>query len=162
MSDLEQRVDAVCAYLLAVDPVERDKARANIRKMMNGNECVTATAADAETITRELLLELGSPDHLVGHPYAIRAILTVLCDRNYINNITMLLYPTLAAEFDTTASRVERAIRHLIEVTWGRGDLEVLDKYFGNTISAARGKPTNGEFIARMANIVNQRLRTSV
>jgi len=78
MSDLEQRVDAVCAYLLAVDPVERDKARANIRKMMNGNACVNATAADAETITRELLLELGSPDHLVGHPYAIAAILKVL------------------------------------------------------------------------------------
>ena len=57
-------------------------------------------------------------------------------------------------EFDTTPARVERAIRHLIEVTWSRGDLDVLNKYFGNTVSASRGKPTNGEFIARMANVV--------
>jgi two-component system response regulator (stage 0 sporulation protein A) len=57
-------------------------------------------------------------------------------------------------EFDTTPARVERAIRHLIEVTWARGDLDILEKYFGNTVSASRGKPTNGEFIARMANVV--------
>ena len=61
--------------------------------------------------------------------------------------------------FDTTASRVERAIRHLIEVTWSRGDLEVLNRYFGNTLSPEKGKPTNGEFIARMANVVKQRMR---
>ena len=90
----------------------------------------------------------------MGHPYVIRGILLVMEDRMYINNITMLLYPKLAAEFDTTAARVERAIRHLIEVTWFRGDMDVLDKYFGNTVSASRGKPTNGEFIARMANVV--------
>ena len=80
-------------------------------------------------------------------------------DRSYINNITFGLYPQLAAKFDTTASRVERAIRHLIEVTWTRGDMDVLCGYFGNTVSASRGKPTNGEFIARLANVILQRLR---
>lgn len=114
---------------------------------------------DPEQEVRRILLELGAPDHLVGHPYVIRAILLVLGDQLYINHITFGLYPQLAVEFDTTPARVERAIRHLIEVTWSRGDLDVLDRYFGNTISASKGKPTNGEFIARIANVVKSRLR---
>ncbi len=65
----------------------------------------------------------------------------------------------MAAEFDTTAARVERAIRHLIEVTWTRGDLDALEDYFGNTVNPAKGKPTNGEFIARMVNLVKQRIK---
>ena len=76
-----------------------------------------------------------------------------------INGITFLLYPRLAATFNTTASRVERALRHLVEVTWARGDYEVLNRYFGNTISAEKGKPTNSEFLARLANVVRERTR---
>ena len=116
---------------------------------------------DPEQEIRRILLELGAPDHLVGHPYVIRAILLVIGDRLYINNITFGLYPQLAVEFDTTPARVERAIRHLIEVTWCRGDLDILEKYFGNTVSASRGKPTNGEFIARMANVVKAKMRSA-
>ena len=78
--------------------------------------------------------------------------------RCYINTITFGLYPQIAAKFDTTASRVERGIRHLIEVTW-RADMDILCGYFGNTVSPDRGKPTNGEFIARIANVVRQRMR---
>ncbi|MBR4990285.1 MAG: sporulation initiation factor Spo0A C-terminal domain-containing protein [Oscillospiraceae bacterium] len=113
---------------------------------------------DPEQEIRRILLELGAPDHLVGHPYVIRAIQLVISDRLYINSITFGLYPQLAVEFDTTPARVERAIRHLIEVTWARGDLDILEKYFGNTVSASRGKPTNGEFIARVANVVKGRV----
>ena len=80
-------------------------------------------------------------------------------DQMYINNITFGLYPQLAARFDTTAARVERAMRHLVEVTWSRGDMDVLNRYFGNTVSADKGKPTNGEFIARLANIVKQQMK---
>ena len=69
------------------------------------------------------------------------------------------LYSQPAARFDTTAARVERAIRHLVEVTWSRGDLKVLERYFGNTVSPEKGKPTNGEFIARLANIVKLRMK---
>ena len=115
-------------------------------------------SVDPEQEIRRILLELGSPDHLVGHPYVIRAIQLVMSDRLYINSITFGLYPQLAVEFDTTPARVERAIRHLIEVTWARGDLDILEKYFGNTVSASRGKPTNGEFIARLANVVKGRV----
>ena len=114
---------------------------------------------DPEQEIRRILLELGAPDHLVGHPYVIRAILLVIQDRVYINSITFGLYPQLAVEFDTTPARMERAIRHLIEVTWSRGDLDILEKYFGNTVSASRGKPTNGEFIARMANVVKAKVQ---
>lgn len=72
---------------------------------------------------------------------------------------TFGLYPQIAAKFDTTASRVERGIRHLIEVTWTRADMDILCGYFGNTVSPDRGKPANGEFIARIANVVRQRMR---
>jgi len=114
---------------------------------------------DPEYLVRQMLLELGSPEHLLGHPYVVEAVLLVIRDQMYINNITFGLYPQLAVTFDTTASRVERAIRHLVEVTWSRGDLDVLNRYFGNTVSMERGKPTNGEFIARLANMVRQRLK---
>ena len=116
-------------------------------------------SVEPEYQIRRILLELGAPDHLAGHPYAVRAIELVIGNRLYINSITFGLYPQLAVEFDTTAARVERAIRHLIEVTWCRGDLDTLEKYFGNTISASRGKPTNGEFIARLANVVKGNLQ---
>ena len=108
---------------------------------------------------RQILLELGTPDHLVGHPYVVEAVLMAVENRYYINNVTFGLYPQIAAKFDTTATRVERGIRHLIEVTWLRGDMEILTRYFGNTIDPERGKPTNGEFIARLANIVNMQLK---
>ena len=91
----------------------------------------------------------------------VEALLMCLEDRMYINNITFGLYPQIAAKFDTTAARVERALRHLIEVTWERSDMDALRKYFGNTIRVDKGKPTNGEFIARITNVVHQQLKTS-
>lgn len=151
MNDLEKKVDAVMRLCVSEDARDRAQIREEIRQYLLHFD---PGKMDPELEIRRILLELGAPDHLVGHPYVIRAVLLVMEDRMYINQITMRLYPKLAAEFDTTAARVERAIRHLIEVTWFRGDLDILEKYFGNTISASRGKPTNGEFIARMANVV--------
>ena len=156
MDLLEKKVEAVMRLCVSENEKDRDKLREEIRKYLTHFD---PGKMDPEQEIRRILLELGAPDHLVGHPYVIRAILLVMEDRMYINHITMGLYPKLAAEFDTTAARVERAIRHLIEVTWFRGDMDVLDKYFGNTVSASRGKPTNGEFIARMANVVKNNVR---
>lgn len=158
MSILEMQVDALMRLCTAEKESDRSKAREDVRKMLESRKQCRASS-DPEYLTRELLLELGSPDHLVGHPYTVQAILLVVQDRTYIDSITFGLYPQLAVMFDTTASRVERAIRHLIEVTWARGNWDVLNRYFGNTISAEKGKPTNGEFIARMANVIKQRLR---
>lgn len=157
MRNLEMQVAALMRLCTAEKEVDRRKAKEEVRALLE--KARTPACADPETVIRQILLELGSPDHLVGHPYVVQAILLVVEDRTYINNITFGLYPQLAAQFDTTAARVERAMRHLIEVTWTRGNLDVLNKYFGNTISVDKGKPTNGEFIARLANVVKQRMK---
>ncbi len=158
MSNLEMKVDAMMRLCVSENERDRDRIREEIRHYLLH---VHPGNLDPEQEIRRILLELGAPDHLVGHPYVIRAILLVVENRVYINNITFGLYPQLAVEFDTTPARVERAIRHLIEVTWCRGDLDILEKYFGNTVSASRGKPTNGEFIARMANVVKANIHTA-
>ena len=155
MMNLEKQVDTLMRLCTADREADRSVLREELKKMLEYNRL----GFDPEQELRKILLELGSPDHLVGHPYVIRAILLVVGDQLYINHITFGLYPQLAVEFDTTPARVERAIRHLIEVTWDRGDLDVLNRYFGNTVSASRGKPTNGEFIARIANVIRDRMK---
>lgn len=156
MGNLELQVNALMGLCLAESEPERQQMRREVRRLMEGRK---KAPVDSEAIIREILLELGAPDHLTGHDYAVRAIALVAEDRMYIHSITFGLYPQLAAEFDTRPTRVERAIRHLIEVTWARGDWEVLQRYFGNTVSADRGKPTNGEFVARIANVVKARMQ---
>ena len=158
MSTLEKQVDALMRLCTAEKESDRALVREEVRKMLE-NRKLSRACTDPEYLIRELLLELGAPDHLVGHPYVVQAILLVIHDRTYIDSITFGLYPQLAAMFGTTASRVERAIRHLIEITWARGDWDTLNHYFGNTVNSEKGKPTNGEFIARMANVIKQKLR---
>lgn len=157
MDHLVMQVEALMRLCTAEQETERQQARAEILRLMEG----TRRPADPETLIREILLELGAPENLLGHPYMVEAILLVVEDRTYIDNITFGLYPQVAAHFDTTAARVERALRHLLEVTWNRGDLDVLQRYFGNTVSAWKAKPTNSEFIARIANVVKQRLKAA-
>lgn len=158
MNILEKQIDALMRLCIAEEENERTQAREELRRMLKKRP-TRHTCTDPEYLIRELLLELGTPEHLVGHPYVVHAVMLMVRDRAYIDNITFALYPQLAAKFDTTAARVERAIRHLIEVTWTRGDLDVRIRYFGNTVSARKGKPTNGEFLARMANIVKLRMQ---
>ena len=158
MSILELQVDALMRLCAAEKESDRRQVRDEVRRLLEEKQRGNYST-DPEYLIRQILLELGSPDHLVGHPYVVEAILLVVQDRTYIDSITFGLYPQLAAKFDTTASRVERAMRHLIEVTWTRGDLDVLNRYFGNTVSCDKGKPTNGEFIARLANVVKQQLK---
>lgn len=153
MKHLELQVDTLMRLCTAETPSEQSQLKKELRLLMEHSHL---SHNDPEYLVRQVLLNLGAPDHLLGHPYVVEAVVMSVEDRYYINNITFGLYPQLAAKFDTTASRVERAIRHLIEVTWTRGDMDVLCSYFGNTVSADRGKPTNGEFIARLTNIVQQ------
>lgn len=156
MNIFEKRVNALCAVATAENPEEREKAVSNLRELMGLSE---NKQTDPEYIIREIFLDLGAPDHLLGYEYALSAILLVLETRKYIDNITFMLYPQLAVNFSTTSSRVERGIRHLIEATFDRGNMEVIDRYFGNTVSPERGRPTNGEFIARIANVVRLRMK---
>lgn len=99
-----------------------------------------------------IIHEIGVPAHIKGYQYLREAIMMTVENMEVINAVTKILYPEVAKTFHTTASRVERAIRHAIEVAWDRGDLEVLQKYFGYTVSNAKGKPTNSEFIAMIAD----------
>lgn len=156
MTNIEQRIDAISNFILAESTYSRNRARETLRKLIDGHP---VQAQDPEAIVREIFLELGAPDHLKGHELAVDAVLLAVDSRTYVDNIVFGLYPHLSVKHDTTPSRVERGIRHLIEVMWTRGDPDVLFRYFGNTVDANKGKPTNGEFIARIANIVKLRMR---
>ena len=105
-----------------------------------------------EGMVTSIIHEIGVPAHIKGYQYLREAIIITVGDMEVINAVTKVLYPEVARRFDTTASRVERAIRHAIEVAWDRGDIETLQKYFGYTVSNSKGKPTNSEFIAMIAD----------
>jgi len=105
-----------------------------------------------EALVTSVIHEIGVPAHIKGYQYVREAIIIAVEDMDVINAVTKVLYPEVAKRFGTTASRVERAIRHAIEVAWDRGDLETLQKYFGYTVSISKGKPTNSEFIAMIAD----------
>ena len=102
-----------------------------------------------------MIHQIGVPAHIKGYQYLREAIIIAVNDMEVINAVTKVLYPEVAKRFNTTPSRVERAIRHAIEVAWDRGDLETLQKYFGYTVSNAKGKPTNSEFIAMIADRIS-------
>ena len=105
-----------------------------------------------ESRVTAIIHDVGVPAHIKGYQYLREAILIAVDDMDVINAVTKVLYPAVAKKFGTTASRVERAIRHAIEVAWDRGDLETLQKYFGYTVNGAKGKPTNSEFIALISD----------
>lgn len=116
---------------------------------------------DLEMMITEIIHQIGVPAHIKGYHYLREAIMLSIKDAEIINSVTKLLYPTVAKHFSTTSSRVERAIRHAIEVAWDRGDVNVLNSYFGYTIHNSRGKPTNSEFIAMIADKLRLRLKIS-
>jgi two-component system response regulator (stage 0 sporulation protein A) len=107
---------------------------------------------DIESQVTKIIHQIGVPAHIKGYQYLRTAILMTVSDNEIINSVTKILYPSVAKKYSTTTSRVERAIRHAIEVAWDRGDVDVLNSYFGYTIHNSRGKPTNSEFIAMIAD----------
>lgn len=115
------------------------------------------TDIELETVVTDIIHEVGVPAHIKGYQYLREAIILTIKDMDMINAVTKVLYPEVAKRFNTTPSRVERAIRHAIEVAWDRGDIEVLQKFFGYTVSNLKGKPTNSEFIAMIADSLTLR-----
>ncbi|HEX3027060.1 MAG TPA: sporulation transcription factor Spo0A [Clostridia bacterium] len=107
---------------------------------------------DIEIIVTKIFHQIGVPAHIKGYHYLREAIMMAIKDIDIINSVTKQLYPSVAKKYETTSSRVERAIRHAIEVAWDRGDVDILNSYFGYTIHNSRGKPTNSEFIAMIAD----------
>ena len=115
--------------------------------------------ASIEAMVTGIIHEIGVPAHIKGYQYLREAIIIAVEDMDVINAITKVLYPQVAKTFQTTPSRVERAIRHAIEVAWDRGDLDTLQRFFGYTVSNTKGKPTNSEFIALIADKLQLQLK---
>ena len=123
-----------------------------IRQLYQVSPVAPANNEHLETLVTSVIHEIGVPAHIKGYQYLREAIMIAVNDMDVINAVTKVLYPEVAKRFCTTPSRVERAIRHAIEVAWDRGDIETLQKYFGYTVNSAKGKPTNSEFIAMIAD----------
>ena len=116
---------------------------------------------DLESIVTEFIHELGVPAHIKGYQYLRDGIMMVVDNIEVINQITKQLYPDLAKKYKTTPSRVERAIRHAIEVAWNRGQVETVESIFGYTVNSNKGKPTNSEFIAMIADKLRLDLKSA-
>lgn len=117
------------------------------------------TVHDLEQDVTDMIHEIGVPAHIKGYQYLREAIMMAVEDIEMLNSITKVLYPTIAKKYQTTPSRVERAIRHAIEVAWSRGRMETLDALFGYTVNTGKGKPTNSEFIALIADRIRLQYR---
>lgn len=122
---------------------------------------INNTSRSLEVEVTNVMHEIGVPAHIKGYQYLRDAIMMVVKDLDVINSITKLLYPSIAKEYNTTPSRVERAIRHAIEVAWSRGQVEAIDALFGYTVNIGKGKPTNSEFIAMIADKLRLELKVS-
>ncbi len=157
------------AQLCLIKPIRPDSLIAHIEELMRQREGrlptpnrdlpteATDRSDDIETQVTQIIHQIGVPAHIKGYQYLRTAILLTVKDSDIINSVTKVLYPSVAKKYATTTSRVERAIRHAIEVAWDRGDVDTLNAYFGYTIQNNRGKPTNSEFIAMIAD--NLRLK---
>lgn len=125
----------------------------------NGDVQMQTMPRDLEKDVTDMIHDIGVPAHIKGYQYLREAIMISVEDTSMLGSITKILYPTIAKKFQTTPSRVERAIRHAIEVAWSRGRMETLDNLFGYTIDTTKGKPTNSEFIALVADKIRLRYR---
>ena len=154
---LEREVMSSGAAYFMVAPFEAKELAGRIRRLAGAGASAAARGVEEplELQVTELLHQIGVPAHIKGYHYLRDSILMAVRTPEIINAVTKQLYPSVAKEYDTTPSRVERAIRHAIEVAWDRGDVDVLTGYFGYTIHNTRGKPTNSEFIA----MISDRLR---
>ena len=146
-----------CDMTAVAERLEEIRGGENLRKLPDRRSDKTSI----ETMVTSIIHEIGVPAHIKGYQYLREAIIIAVNDMDVINAITKVLYPQVAKTFQTTPSRVERAIRHAIEVAWDRGDLDTLQRFFGYTVSNTKGKPTNSEFIALIADKLQLQLKSA-
>ncbi len=166
---LEREVIAAGASYYFLKPFDADEMAMRILTLVtsaNNVEPLRRRTADSgasslEMRVTEIIHQIGVPAHIKGYQYLRDSILMAIEDEDIINAVTKRLYPAVAKKHGTTSSRVERAIRHAIEVAWDRGDVDVLNSYFGYTIHNGRGKPTNSEFIAMISDKFRLQLKIS-
>lgn len=157
------------ASLCLLKPLDYGSLAEHIDSLTKAPNSAPATKSDAnaiadampdiETQVTKIIHQIGVPAHIKGYQYLRTAILMTIRDSDIINSVTKVLYPSVAKKYSTTTSRVERAIRHAIEVAWDRGDVDTLNSYFGYTIQNTRGKPTNSEFIAMIADSLRLKMK---
>lgn len=151
------------AYYYIMKPFDNETVLKRVRAMKNAvvsqskgsqknTEEEKKNEIDLENEVTDMIHEVGVPAHIKGYQYLRDAILMVIRDQDLLNSITKILYPTIAKKNQTTPSRVERAIRHAIEVAWSRGNMDIINSLFSYTVSTGKGKPTNSEFIALIAD----------
>ena len=143
-----------CDMTAVVERLEEIRGSANQQSVQRHSN-----PTSIESMVTGIIHEIGVPAHIKGYQYLREAIIIAVNDMDVINAITKVLYPQVAKTFQTTPSRVERAIRHAIEVAWDRGDLDTLQRFFGYTVSNTKGKPTNSEFIALIADKLQLQLK---
>jgi len=151
---------------LMLKPCDMSVLVERLEEIRGGEEYATGSKnrmdpTNIESMVTGIIHEIGVPAHIKGYQYLREAIIIAVNDMDVINAITKVLYPQVAKTFQTTPSRVERAIRHAIEVAWDRGDLDTLQRFFGYTVSNTKGKPTNSEFIALIADKLQLQLKSS-
>lgn len=151
------RTDKEFQIMITVPSGQKDK----IQTVSLPKEAPVQKKRDLEKDVTDMIHEIGVPAHIKGYHYLREAIMLSVDNNEMLNCITKVLYPTIAGKYETTPSRVERAIRHAIEVAWSRGRMETLDALFGYTINTGKGKPTNSEFIALIADKIRLLYRES-
>ncbi|HIS50269.1 MAG TPA: sporulation transcription factor Spo0A [Candidatus Gallacutalibacter pullistercoris] len=156
---LEREVMTAGASYLALMPMDIPETAKRVVQLVNHQD--SSPRIPLEVKITEILHQIGVPAHIKGYHYLRESIRMAVEDPAIINAVTKQLYPGVARQYNTTSSRVERAIRHAIEVAWDRGDVEVLNSYFGYTIHNTRGKPTNSEFIAMISDKLRLEIKTA-
>ncbi len=158
--DITRRAVELGASYYILKPFNMDVLIERIRMLGNGKAPLPSVSSSARPVKRnslesdvtDIIHEIGIPAHIKGYHYLREAIMMVVEEVDLLGSVTKILYPRIAEKFDTTSSRVERAIRHAIEVAWSRNNIDTIKKFFGYTINTERGKPTNSEFIALVAD----------
>lgn len=166
MFTIEQKVDLIMRYIASSDDDHREELRRAVVEALNPDGVTTPDAlvsidSRVEDYIDDILGEIGVAPNLLGYDYSAYAIKLILKDRVYLEQITIRLYPEVAAKFNTTSNRVERAIRHAVTTVFDRTGADELDRIFGNTVDVNKGKLTNSEFLAFVSKKVTRKLRQS-
>jgi two-component system response regulator (stage 0 sporulation protein A) len=168
MSILEEKINIILSYIATDDEVERKKIQAMAAEAVKDPDntpepldpkTIIQNPIDVEELILEHLRNMGVPAHLVGHDYVMTAIKLGLTNSEYMKQVTGVLYPDIASQYNTTPTRVERAIRHAVEVAFNRGDWNYIVATFGNTTNANKGKLTNSEFIAGSVRMIRSQMK---
>ena len=166
-SEFEEQIISCGADYYFIKPIKPAAVAKRVERLLNWKNEKSKRLGDGmrgdeiEIVISDIMRQIGVPAHIKGYQYLRTAIIHCVNDSEMLSSVTKVLYPTVAKEYGTTASRVERAIRHAIEVAWDRGDVDVLSSFFGYTIQAQRGKPTNSEFIAMIADKIKLSMKSS-